>query len=239
MRITRPEEAAKLKALIFGPPGKGKTYFLGTLEDDERTSPTLILDFEGGVQTLVGREIDVATINSWQDYNEAYRALSDPKSKYRSVGVDSLSETQAGGLLAILEGPGKRPDPDTLAIADWGTILVQMRRFVREFKALPIHVVMTSLVGDDLDRDEGKVKVPLLQGGFAKEAPGIFDVVGYFGQQTLDNGEMERILLLRDVPGFRIKARTKMGVVAPDAINDPTVTKLLDALGYPIPKEKA
>lgn len=237
MRITKPEEAVKCKALIFGAPGGGKTYFLGTLDDDERTSPALILDFEGGVQTLVGRDTDVATISSWQDYNEAYRVLSDPKTKYRSVGVDSISETQAGGLLAILEDGGKRPDPDILAVADWGKILVQMRRFVRSFKALDMHVFMTALAGEDLDRDEGKVKVPLLQGGFAKEAPGIFDVVGYFGKQTLEGEETERILLLQNYPGFRIKARTRMGVIAPDAITAPTVTKLLDALGYPNQKE--
>jgi hypothetical protein len=179
----------------------------------------------------------VATISSWQDYNEAYRVLADPKTKYRSVGVDSISETQAGGLLTILEDGGKRPDPDILAVADWGKILVQMRRFVREFKALDLHVFMTALAGEDLDRDEGKVKVPLLQGGFAKECTGIFDIVGYMGQQALESGETERILLLRNYPGFRIKARTRMGVVAPDAITTPTVTKLLDELGYPNLKE--
>lgn len=233
MRITKPEEAAKCKALIFGPPGKGKTYFLGTLQDDERTSPTLILDFEGGVQTLVGRDVDVATIHGWQDYNEAYQVLADPKTKYRSVGVDSLSESQAGGLLAILNTAGKRPDPDTLAQADWGVILVQMRRFVREFKALGMHVVMTALAGEDLDKVEGKVKVPLLQGGFGHEVAGIFDVVGYFGQQLAEDEEtVERILLLQNYPGYRVKARTPMGLEAPDAIINPTATKLLDALGY-------
>jgi hypothetical protein len=232
VRIGKPEEAVKCKSLIFGAPGGGKTYFLGTLEDDERTKPTLLLDFEGGVQTLVGRDVDVATIGSWQDYNEAYRTLADPQTKYRSVGVDSLSETQAGGLLSILEDGGKRPDPDILAVADWGKILVQMRRFVRSFKALDMHVFMTALAGEDLDRDEGKVKVPLLQGGFAKEAPGIFDIVGYMGKQTLDSGESERILLLQNFPGFRIKARTRMGVIAPDSISKPTATLLLDALGY-------
>lgn len=233
MNITKPEGAAKCKALIFGPPGKGKTFFLGTLDDDPRTHPTLILDFEGGVQTLVGRDTDVATIHNWQDYNEAYQVLADPKTKYKSVGVDSLSETQAGGLLAILEQGGKRPDPDTLGKGDWGVILVQMRRFVREFKALGMHVFMTALTGDDLDKVEGKVQVPLLQGGFAKEAPGIFDVVGYFGEQEDEETEkMKRILILKNWPGYRVKARTPMGLEAPDAILNPTATKLLDALGY-------
>lgn len=237
MKIAQPEAVSYCKALFFAPPGAGKTYLLGTAEDDPRTAPTLILDFEGGVQTLVGRKIDVAVIRDWQDYAEAYDILSDPKTKYRSAGVDSISETQAGGLLHLLEErspEGKRATDDTLTQGDWGTILVQMRRFIRHFKNLPMHVFMTALADDDLDKLEGKVRVPLMQGHFAKEVGGIFDVVAYLGQQTLEDesGDTERLLLLRNYPGFRIKARTKMGVVPPDAIREPTITKLLDELGY-------
>lgn len=235
MKIAKPSEVAKAKALIFSPPGHGKTAMLGTLDDDPRTAPTLILDFEGGVNTLVGRDIHVATIRDWKDFNEAYAVLSDPDCPYLSTGVDSLSETQAGGLLALLESAspeGKRPSDDTLTQGDWGTILVQMRRFVRKFKALPMHVFMTALVTEELDKIEGRVKIPLLQGRFADEAPGIFDIVGYLAMQEDEEGNAERLLLLRNYPGFRVKARTPMGVVPPDAIREPTAGKLLDVLGY-------
>lgn len=241
MKIGKPDEVSFARGLIFGPPGHGKTAFLGTLQDDPRTSPALILDFEGGVQTLVGRDIQVATIRDWQDFNEGYAVLADPDTPYLSYGVDSLSETQAGGLLSLLElqaPEGKRPSDDTLTKGDWGTILVQMRRFVRKFKALPMHGFMTALVTEDLDKIEGRVKVPLLQGKFADEAPGIFDVVGYLAMQEDEQGESERLLLLRNYPGFRIKARTPMGVIPPDAIREPTVTKLLDELGYKEAKKK-
>lgn len=231
-----------MKALFFSPPGHGKTHLLGTLADDERTAPALILDFEGGVTTLVGRDIDVATVRDWQDFNEAYALLSDPDTEYRSVGVDSLSETQVGGLLALLREnspEGRRATEDTLTQGDWGTILVQMRRFVRHFKDLPMHVAMTALAGEDLDKVEGRVKVPLLQGSFQNEAPGIFDVVAYLAKSETEDGEEERLLLLRGYPGFRIKARTPMGVAAPNEIVDPSITKLLDALGFAQPGRRS
>jgi hypothetical protein len=233
VKIGKPEDAAYMKALVFGPPGAGKTYLLGGLAEDERTSPALILDFEGGALTLVGSDIDVAVIRDWADYGEAYSVLSDPNTKYKSVGVDSLSETQAGGLLALLANPNtKRADPDELSQADWGRVLVQMRRFVRHFRDLPMHVAMTALAGDDLDKQEGKVRVPLLQGSFSREAPGIFDTVAYLGTQETEEGEAERVLLLRNYPGFRVKTRAPKGVTPPDSIVEPTITKLLDALGF-------
>src|SRR5687768_12177741 len=97
VHIGKPEDVTHFKGLIFAPPGNGKTFMLGTLNDDERTAPALILDFEGGAQTLVGRDIDVARIRDWQDFEEAHDELEAPEAPWKSVGVDSLSEAQIGG----------------------------------------------------------------------------------------------------------------------------------------------
>lgn len=232
VKIGRPEDVTHAKVLVYGPPGHGKTYFLGTLADDPRTSPVLLLDFEGGVQTLVGRDIDVARIRDWPDFEEAYELLADPETKYRSVAVDSLSETQIGGLLRILEKDKRRADPDQLAQPDWGLILVQMRRFVRAFRDLDMHVFMTALSKDELDPKEGRIVVPSFQGAFSGEVAGVFDTVGYMALAEDDDGETLRLLLLADQPKFRVKARTPMGARPPSELEDPTATKLLDALGF-------
>lgn len=239
LKIGRPEDVTHCKALVFGPPGHGKTYLLGTLADDARTAPTLILDFEGGVQTLVGRDIDVARINDWPDFEEAYDVLVDPDSKYRSVGVDSLSETQVAGLLRILEKDKRRADPDQLAQPDWGLILVQMRRFVRAFKDLDMHVFMTAISDEDLDPREGKVVVPSFQGKFAREVAGIFDTVAYLALAEDEDGKTERTLLLHGWPKYRVKARSPMAVTVPQEVVEPTAGKLLDALGFKPPAKKA
>lgn len=232
MNIVKPDAATKCKALVFGPGGHGKTYFLGTADDDPRTSPTLFLAWEAGLHTLVGRDIDTVIINDWTEYNEAYEELARPDSAYRSVCVDSLSETQTGGLLNLLSTPNpNRVNTDSLERGDWGVILIQMRRFVREFKTLGMHVFMSALSKSDTDPREGRIITPSFSGQFADEVIGMFDVVGYMAEVT-EGEHFERQLLLHH-PKYRVKARTPMGIVAPDEIVDPDVTKLLDALGYP------
>lgn len=232
MKISKPDAVTKAKVLVFSPPGHGKTYFLGTADDDERTSPCLFLDFEGGLQTLVGRDIDVATIRDWSDYNEAYALLADPKSPYKSVAIDSISETNIFALLKILEDDKiKRPDPDLAGQQDYGKSLVQMRRFIRSFRDLPIHVFMSALAKDDVESRVGTVKKPAMSGQMADELPGIMDVVAYLALEEQE-GELQRLLLLHSWPKFRVKARTPMGIVIPSEILNPTVTSLLDVLGF-------
>lgn len=229
----KPEADAFCKALIFGPPGNGKTRFLGTAADDERTYPMAFLNFEAGERSLVGMDVDIFDIRDMKDYSDAYETLSHPKTPYKSVGLDSVTETQVVGLLNILEADSKRADPDQLAQADWGIILVQMRRLIRHYKFLPMHVFMTALSKDDVIPRVGTVKIPAVQGSFSAELPGIMDVVAYMAlEDSEDGGAPNRLLLLHSWPRFMVKARAPFGADVPSEIEDPTVTKLLDALGY-------
>lgn len=229
--IGRPEDVTFLKALIFGPPGHGKTTLLGTAQEDERTHPMLLLDFEGGVQSLVGLDIDVARIKTWDDYNEAYKIAS--KGEYRSLGIDSISETHVFALLDILdkEGPQRR-DPDLLQQGDYGKALVIMRRLLREFRDLDLHVFYTALSKDDVDPREGTVKKPSLSGALAEEVPGMMAISGYLAVTENDEGETIRSLLLQNYPKVRTKVRSAWKEIAPDEIHEPSVTKILDALNF-------
>lgn len=237
----KPEEAKFLKALIHSPAGHGKTRFLGTAQDDPRTFPMAFLNFEGGEQTLAGLDIDVFDIRDGKDYDDVYRDLRGGKTPYKSVGVDSITETQISMLLEILDTDTiNRADPDQLAQQDWGIVLIRMRRIVRQYvKMLPMHVFMTALSKDDVVARVGSVKAPQVQGAFATELPGVLDVVAYLALLE-ENDEVERIMLLHSNPKFSVKARTPWddSIVVPSEIVDPTVTKLLDALGFPAPGKK-
>src|SRR3954470_23962049 len=115
VEIVKPSALKFCKGLVFSPAGNGKTTFLGTAQEDPRTAPMLLLDFEGGTESLDGLDIDVAPIHSWEDYDEVFEMLLSEEHGYRSLGVDSVSETHIFALLAILdkEGPSRK-DPELL-----------------------------------------------------------------------------------------------------------------------------
>lgn len=231
--IFQPSEIKEAKVLIFGNAGSGKTRFLGTANDDPRTSPMLILDFEGGTSSLRGRAIDVMRMTSWDDFSTAYDFLVSGKHEYKSVAIDSLSEVHIMALLARLKpepGQRARKQMDLIEQADYGIALTQMRRFVRYFRDLPYHVFMTSLVREDTDPREGLVRKPGLPGAFADEVQGIFESVTFLSMAEIDNVPT-RVLVLQNMPKVRTKVRTPIGFDPPDYIASPTVGALLDAMG--------
>jgi hypothetical protein len=223
---------------VFGPPNGGKTHFLGTASLDERTAPIAILDFDGGIETLDGLPGFGETwfhipLSVWpDDFNEAYERLRANDEGFKSVAVDSLSEVHIQMLMSCLDDgrPSREKEPDLIQEGDYGTALVQIRRFSRYMKDLPLHVFYTSHQADKTYPKEGMVVIPSLAGKAAVEIPGLMSVVGYLSLMENGDGETERVLALQNYAKIRTKVRTPWGVEAPDEIASPTVTKLFDAL---------
>lgn len=235
------EGQRRCKGLIFGPPKHGKTHMLGTAAFDERTSPCLGLDFEGGMldvlETMPGWGTDFIhhPVHSWEDFNEGYARLLDNDEGFNSFGLDSLSETHIYALMNMLEDgrPGREKNPDLIEQGDYGVGLVQLRRLVRKLRDLPMHGFYTAHHKDEVDTREGTVKMVNLAGKAAIEIPGLMSVVGYLAlAEDEDSGETERVLLLQNYAKIRTGVRAPWGMKAPDEIEDPTITKLLDALQY-------
>lgn len=235
MEVTKPDQFRFAKMLIYSPAGHGKTSFLGSANQDERSSPILLLDYEGGTETLAGIDVDVVRIRDWNDYNEAFDFLVRGKHEYKSVGVDSVSETHTMALFHQLDTRNRKIE-NLLEQGDYGIALTQMRRFIREFRDLPMHVFFTALAKEETDVREGVVKKPAVPGSFSEDILGIPNIVGYLALKYDDEGIATRTLLLR-FPKIRTKVRTPLGVVVPDEIEEPTVSKLLD-LVLPIKSKK-
>lgn len=231
---TKPERARVFRGMVYGPYGSGKTYLAAGLNDDPRTAPTLFLDFEGGLSSIAGRDIDVVQIRSWETYTEVFNVLQSGDHPYKSIVIDSISETHVFALFTILEQEGgKRRNPDLIEQGDYGTASVQLRRLVREFRDLDLHLLITALEREETDAREGVVKKPALSGRLADEVPGLMDVVGYMGSGTeKDTGETVRVLILQNYPKIRSKVRVPDTIHAPNEIVSPTITKVLDVLGY-------
>jgi hypothetical protein len=68
----------------------------------------------------------------------------------------------------------------------------------------------------------------------AEEIVALMSVVGYLAKTEDDEGEEQRVLLLKNYLGFRTKTRTPwdMSIAgsAPDEIENPTISDLLDTL---------
>jgi hypothetical protein len=195
----------------------------------------LVVDFEGGTESLVGLDIDVARMRSWSDFYEVARMLKAGKHEYKSIGLDSLSEVNRFSMNTILEqeGPGRR-DPDSLQLQDWGKIRTQVSRVARLFRDLEMHVFFTSHDQEITDPREGEIKVPsFIPQGLRVELPGMVDICAYLALSTRPNkeGEYARFLLLKNFPKYGVKARTPWNSEIPDMVEDPTVTTLFDALG--------
>ncbi len=252
--LSSPKAVRKMNGLVFAPSGHGKTTFLGTAQDDPRTFPMLVVDFEGGLSSIADRQIDSIRITKWDDFREVVRALKDVDADgvptlrsqfgdhlpFKSIAVDSISESHIFALMRLLDdGSRRRTVQDLLDPGDYGQALIQMRRLLREFRDLPYHFFATALSKPDVDPRIGAIQKPALVGALADEAPGIFDAVMYMATQDAvtkhDDGtetaHVERVLVLQNIPVFRTKVRVPPSQQVPDTIVDPTVGKLLDAVG--------
>ena len=239
--LQKPSAAAQyLKVLVYGRPGVGKTYFAGTAEDDPRTAPVLFADVEGGVLTIShrGEALDVFRINDFGDDLEAlFGFLSSGQHEYKSVVIDSLTELQKASMRGIMRKaiqtqPGR--DPDSPMLQEWGKNLEQVRRVVRAFRDLPIHVIMTALEVESKDDRTGEVTVsPSLSGKLASEVSGFFDIVGRLHTVAASSRDAEgnrqvtvtRRLLVSSTTKFIAKDRSgRLGI----EVENPTIPMLLE-----------
>lgn len=186
--------------MFFGEFGVGKTHLLGTAQDHPETSPLLILDVDGGVQTLRKRkDIDVLQVRSLEQFNDIYESLFNSIVKgemhYKTIGVDTLTEFQSLDISEIMlarweESPGKL-DKDVPDPYGWNKSGAHMRKMVRALRDLPCNTLFTCHVAEVENTLKQKEYFPMLPGKLRKQIPGFLDFVGYMKQEV---GEADEII---------------------------------------------
>ena len=232
--IVKPSTAMQhLKILVYGYPGVGKTVFAATANDDKRTSPALLIDLEGGTLSIADKNIDVVRVTEFKQLSEVYQYLRNG-SHYKTVIIDSLTEVQKLNMYEILQqavAANPARDPDIPRIDEWGKSVEQMRRLVRYFRDLPMHVIITALAQEVRDERDGNITVkPALPGRLSDEVSGFLDIVGYLGVLEKAVGEEHRVIrqmLTRPMGKFIAKDRSGK---LDQFIEEPTVAKLLDRI---------
>ncbi len=237
------------KVLVYGDPGVGKTVFASTAP-----RPILWLESEGGTVSIGDRtDIDIARVTGLETYREALVYLHANPGLYKTVVLDSFTETQAAVLKEIMRAvhaADASRDEFAPQFGEWGRLVGVMREIARGFRDLPMHVVITALQREDKDDMTGQVKVrPRLSPALADELPGYMDVVGYMYAATKKRGEVDaegvtpstdeddanedvivRKMLVMPTGKYSAKIRAPLGTKPPQALHMPNFNDVLDVL---------
>jgi phage nucleotide-binding protein len=225
-----------LNLMVYGEPGVGKTFLLGTAQDHKLTSPLLIIDIDGGVNTLRRRkDIDVIQVRSLKQLikvtNDLYDAIPADGGKfpYGTVGVDTFSELQSLDLSEITRmfaRTNDKLDPDIPDQRAYGKSLSHMRDMVRRLRDLPCNTIFTCHSHTDRDNNMRMITFPKLTGKLRIDMPGFIDCVGYYRAEK-DGDVLKRLLQFQKTETVIAKDRTG----AFDAVEiDPTIPSLWEKL---------
>jgi hypothetical protein len=192
-----PRPGDKLKILLYGMPGSGKTWFAASACACEMTAPALMLSAAGNPQSIWDwdQHPDTFEIGELEDLNQFYDwfAAGQPEDvgmverlglnpPYKTLVVDGMTELQRF-TLAIAGGHNKLPigtQPRALQIQEFNPVLAHTVRMAALFFGLahrtapkPVHVIITSLEWEKLDiRTQRRDIRPLIWGSGGCELAG-------------------------------------------------------------------
>lgn len=201
LEVSRVSESRfSFNMMIYGKSGTGKTRLAGSSAAVPEMTPVLFIDIEGGTFSIrdVYPDVHVVRVTSFDELQKIYDFLYTGKHEYKTIVIDSLTETQKFSMVDIMKGLVKKEpdrDPDIPSVREWGKNIEQIRRFVRAFRDLPINVIFTALSKEDKNPKTGVVeKKPYLSGKLADEVAAFVDIVTYYYVKPVD-GENKRLLL--------------------------------------------
>lgn len=231
-----------LSFLIHGDAKAGKSWL-----SDTGPAPRLVLDVEGGnaVRWTPSKKVTweplradppahdgswdtcVVDVRDYPTVQRVYDWLNSGQHPFRAVTIDSVSETQQRAIDAMR-------GTEIMQTQDWGTLLRQMSKLIRDFRDLANHPVnpLAAVIFITMTKaDATGRKVPYVQGQLATVLPYQVDVLGYLTKipDPANPAQLNRFLMLRPDPAYlsgeRVGGRLGDYVYVPD--HDQTVENML------------
>lgn len=209
----------RLKFLVFGAPGVGKTSLAGTTGE-----PTIVISAEAGLLVLKDKDLDVLDITTddqgkllpkearFARLKEAFAFLTTDaaRTKYKWVVIDSLTEI---GQNLVEHLQQKYPNAKD-ALVMWGEYSKDIRSLIKAFRDLPYyHVVFTALSDKEKDENGQFFTGIALNGKISQALPGFFDEVFYLQVLKDHEGKTSRRLLTQATD--TIVAKDRSGALNP------------------------
>ena len=182
----------KLKVLLYGESGAGKTTFAASAP-----GPVFFFDFDGNISsakkylevTNPGKigEIDYEhlplsrTQNPYGRFQALLKGLEDLAAngdfKFKTVVLDSLTLYSDALMADVMRtNPGtKRFNPDVPVMQDYLVNAIKFKQDIARILSLPCNVICTGHITQEKDEITGEIRVrPLLSGKLADHLPRIF-----------------------------------------------------------------
>lgn len=233
---TKEIKSPKIKMIIFGASGIGKTVMAST------APKPLFLDVEGGLLSIRDKAVDYVKIEQWQDLQNIFLMLKTGKLKgYESVVIDSLTEASKKSMDDILTSDGGEKGPirkDVPTQHDWLRNIEQTRTLVRSFRDLDMNVVFTCLSRDMTNEMSGGIvrKPAVSSKSLSDDIPGYVDIVAYLDVDK-DGGRWAMVQPSRTTQGFEVCAKDRSGVL--DKFEKPDIGMIIKKVSGEIkPKPK-
>lgn len=230
MKITSTKNVGidRLKALVYGKAGIGKTTLASTLP-----GKTLIISAESGLLSIAKFDLPVFDITvddngqsvpitkRYDRLAEVFKYLeTDEAIKiYDNIFIDSLTEISQN-LSEKLQAEFT-DSKDTIKM--WGEYSKKMKAMIKAFRDLPYYnVIFSALEKEDQDEFKRKLIRINVQGTVASDIPAFFDEVFYYTIVDADDGTAKRALITQ--PSSRAVAKDRSGKL--ELIEEPNLTSV-------------
>jgi phage nucleotide-binding protein len=227
------ESEEVIKALLYGPNGSGKNTIAATFP-----GPSLVLDLnERGTRSMVGtKDIKKRFIDTFDLFQMSYWYLRSGNHPYKTVILDNVTTLQELAMRFVM---GKEQvwdsskDMDMPTKRDWGGLSQIMKRWLIDFRNLPMNVVFIAQErkssDDDLDSDEISV-FPQVSGSVRAILGAAVDVIGntFVKQTETEEGKTVTRFCMRITPDTKhmAKIRLPVGALSPTSIVNPSYAQL-------------